>query len=793
MRKILRSAVAVTAMVFLVSCGEPEQLVDDYIANGQHFFDTGEIVKAEIEARNAVQIAPKNPQARYLLALIAEQNKKPKELIGNLIIAIDEDSDFVEARLKLGELYFLGQAYDDAAEQVDQLMQLVPGRAEVRVLQAKLFFQQGNREESFKEIDIALSLDPSNLDAIAIKAASIAEKDLDAAIVMLDKILLSLGPEEAIRIRKLKLDILAAGDRIEDLKNEIQKLVSDFPENRSFHFQLADLYVRQGQPDEAESIYQEIVSTNPEDISIRLEMVRFVAQVKDIDAAELTLKTFIDENPESQRLRMALARIYETTERMDLAINEYRVIAEQDPVSVEGLLARNRIIYFHLENSEIDIARPSIESILADVPDNVQALQSRAAISFSEGRYDDTVPDLRTVLAREPEEQLSRLLLARTYLKQGSKALAADAYRQLLQLNANHKEALNELTTLVINERNFVEAEELIRFQLEIDSQNVQLNSMLIEILAMQNKLAEAEALSYELMASENGATVGAFQLGRILHAQKKYEESANAYRSALEGSPESVVAFEGLIKSLIDGNDKSTARRILEERIAAHPEELPGRFLLGDFFLNDGDRESARKLYEEVLQRAPMFKGAYLAIARTYDGDPEAQAEIYRRGLKERPGNTEFGILLGTIYEKSGDFENAIAVYEQILEVNSDSFIIINNLAAALLEYRDDRVSQERALELTEKLVKTENPFFLDTVGWAYYHTGDFSNAVSYLERSVAKLGAGQAPIIHYHLGRAYAASDNITDARLKFEQAISMGEFYWTDDARAALASLN
>jgi len=589
------------------------------------------------------------------------------------------------------------------------------------------------------------------------------------------------------------LDILAAGDRIDDLKKEIEQLVSDFPENRSFKFQLADLYVRQGQTGEAENVYREIVSTNPEDISIRLEMVQFVAQIKDIDTAELTLKTFIEENPESQRLRIALARIYEATERMDLAFKEYRGIEEQDPISVEGLLARNRSIYLQLKNNEIEMAKASIESILADESDNVQALQSRAALSFTEGRYEDTVSDLRTVLAREPGKQYSQLLLARTYLKLGSSALAGDAYQRLLQLNANHKEALSELTALVISERNFVAAEELIRHQLEIDSDNIQLKSMLIEVLAMQIKLAEAETLSRELMAIENGSTIGAFQLGRVLHAQKKYEESANAYRSALEGSPKSTVALEGLITSLIDGNDKSTARKILKERIEENPEEIPGRFLLGNIFLSDGEMQSARELYEEVLQRAPKFQGVYLAIARTHEGNSDAQAEIYQRGLEEQPGNPEFGILLGTINEKSGDYENAITVYEQILKVNPGSFIIINNLAATLLEYREDRASHERALKLAEKLAKTENSVYLDTVGWAYYRTGDISNAVSYLERSVEKSTTGQVPAIHYHLGLAYAASDNISGAQQAFEKAISMGEFEWTDDARNALANLN
>ena len=52
-----------------------------------------------------------------MLAEIAEEQKEYQQMFGHLMVVVDEDPGNVEARLKLGTLYFLGQAWDDAAKQ----------------------------------------------------------------------------------------------------------------------------------------------------------------------------------------------------------------------------------------------------------------------------------------------------------------------------------------------------------------------------------------------------------------------------------------------------------------------------------------------------------------------------------------------------------------------------------------------------------------------------------------------------------------------------------------------------
>ena len=100
-------------------------------------------------------------------------------MFGHLMVAVDGDPNNVEARIKLGTLYFLGQVWDQAAEQATELLKLAPNDARVHLLQARVLVQKGEREAGIAEINKSLELDPDYVDAIILKAAADSMESLD--------------------------------------------------------------------------------------------------------------------------------------------------------------------------------------------------------------------------------------------------------------------------------------------------------------------------------------------------------------------------------------------------------------------------------------------------------------------------------------------------------------------------------------------------------------------------------------------------------------------------------------
>jgi tetratricopeptide (TPR) repeat protein len=535
-----------------------------------------------------------------------------------------------------------------------------------------------------------------------------------------------------------------------------------------------------------------VVSVDPNDIEARLGLAQFLAQMRSPEAAEQALEAFVAESPEQWELQTALGRLYEATGKPDAAIDVYQKVAVGDPKSREGLAARVRVAALSINKGEMEKGVAGINAVLQDAPDNAEALLIRAGLRVRDRQFDDAVADIRTVLRKEPENQRAMLLLARTHTLAGETVLAKDAYRRLLAADPQNADAPRELAVLEATGKNFDGAEEILRQRLKVEPGDVDSAARLVDLLASQKAWPEAEAEARRIAELPEGKAVGALQLGRVYRAQEKNAEAVTAFREALAASPRWTLALEGLVSTLNAMGRRDEALATLREYIDANPEDLSARFLEGGVRARGGDTEAAEKIFNEIVNEKPQASLAWAALAGLSSDDPAKRIEAYRRGLAANPGNAELGLLLGTEYEQAGRFDEAIAHYQELLAANPALDVAANNLASLLLDYRADAASHAQALELAKRLESNANPAVLDTVGWAYYRSGQYARAVSFLERAVA--GAGQVPVLRYHLGMAYLASDNPAGARQELQQALSLAkaDFPGIEEARATLKRL-
>ncbi len=220
---------------------------------------------------------------------------------------------------------------------------------------------------------------------------------------------------------------------------------------------------------------------------------------------------------------------------------------------------------------------------------------------------------------------------------------------------------------------------------------------------------------------------------------------------------------------------------------------DLMASLLLGKVYNSQGDVAAARQVVEQAIAQNPPDGRPYVALATLSPTDSPEQLAVLQRGWQASPGEPMVGLFLASIYERGGKFDDAIAIYEAVISRDAGNLLIVNNLAALLLDHRQDKASLARALELAKALARSPDAFTLDTLGWAYYRNGDFGNAVRNLERAVS-LDAN-TPLLQYHLGKAYAAAGNGVTAKQHLEQALAAGgpQAEFAADARATLAKLS
>jgi len=792
--RLARLLVLFCFAVFLAGCGSPEERAAAHLESAQELFDEGDTVAAKLEAQNAAQIEPKNAQARYLLALIAEKDGKGREMLQHLQVAVESDPQMLEARIKLGTLYVFARAFDLAIEQLVAAEKLAPDNADVKVLSARLWIQEGDTEKGLAKLNEALDLDPDHVEAIGMKAMTLQENEPDQALALLDEAIKRLPADKSRALLDLKLNILSRHQRTADLEQALLAAIRESADDSSpYRARLARFYREQGRLDEAESMLRDIAAAASGDVGPKLAVVQFLAEARSSGAAIDALQSFVDADPENQQLILALGDLLLNNDRRDEAVAAYEKVAALDPVSESGLLARVKLAAERLANGDTDGARDRVESILADSPAYPRALLIRAGLRFTGQRYDDAIADLRVLLRKEPDHQRALLLMARSEVAAGNPVLARDAYRRLLSVNPNHVAAIRELVALMLQEGNDEEAHTLLSRLSENGNGSIEAGILLIEMLAEQKDWDNAEAEARRFAAATDAGGAGTYMLGQVLEGQQRYADAAEAYAGALQKNPGNIAVLQGLARTLNAQGKKDEAIDLLRRSVAEYPDRAGIQLMLGGALMDLGKTSEARKVFEAVISHHPEFAPVYVAVASLYPDNADKRMAEYRRGLAAIPGNLPLGRLLADEYQRAGKTDELIGLYQALLDAHPNAWEIANNLAGLLADYRyRDPASLERAVQLADGLADTENPAVMDTVGWVYYRAGDSDRAVSFLERAVAALDA--IPVVHYHLGMAYLAAGNRIDAKRELARAIqsAVSDFDGIEEARKALASL-
>lgn len=790
----MRTILVAALLALLAACASPAEKAAAYVAKAQEHIDAGDYEQAGLEARNAAQIEPKNAKARYLMALIAEHKEDYKGMFGHLMVAVDADPSNIEARLKLAMVFVAIGDWEGVAEQSDALLKLAPEDARVVLLQARLDLQNGNLSAGRAGLEKAMQLDPSSSDPVLILGALEGADDLDRGLAILDAGIARMPKDKAKGLREQRILLLARANRLEEVEQGLQAMMADYPAESGYPDQLARIYAGQGRLDDADKVYLRLIELDPADASRRIAYVGFLVGQEQTGKAEKFLQTSIAAWPDDDALRLTLGNLYEADSRLDEAKAAYQALATRSPKSPDGVKGRIRMAVIESTSKNDAAATKVIDELLVDIPEEPTALLLRAGSRLKAGKTGDAIADLRIVTRKEPENVTALLVLAEAHRSNNEPAVAKDTYRKVLRLQPDSTTALEELIKLHIANQEFADAEQLLTERLRNQPDDAGASRVLVDLLLSQGKKDQAAAEAQRMAALPGQGGLGDLSMGRVLAEQEDYAAAAESFRKSMAaGGGNDPLAIEGLVRSLNAAGKRQEAVALLNQLKAGTGKDNAAfsDFLLADIYGQSGDRAAAEKALEAAIKSRPDIADGYLRLAGLYAGDPAAQIRIYERGMKALPGNPYIGLPLAVALEESGQYEAMISSLESLYQANPAIPQVANNLAMAILDHRSDPASYQRALELARKIESSNDPLLLDTVGWAYYRAGEVAQAVSILERVVAK--EDRVPVYHYHLGMAYLAMGNQVGAQQQLEQAVrGEAQYVGIDEARAALARL-
>jgi len=128
-----------------------------------------------------------------------------------------------------------------------------------------------------------------------------------------------------------------------------------------------------------------------------------------------------------------------------------------------------------------------------------------------------------------------------------------------------------------------------------------------------------------------------------------------------------------------------------------------------------------------------------------------------------------------GSSYERLKDYKKSDRDLLKSLEINPDDAYVLNYLAYSWLE-REYKI--DTSLQMLEKAYaeRSNDPYIIDSIGWAYYLVGDFVKAEIFLKRAVELMP--EDPIVNDHYGDALWKLDRKIQARYFWTSVLNLKE---------------
>jgi len=488
----------------------------------------------------------------------------------------------------------------------------------------------------------------------------------------------------------------------------------------------------------------------------------------------------------------------ELAQDLDTALKEYQAALKADPQSYE---VKSRLAALHFALGDTTKAVQYAEEVGQGSGQDPQLLTQMAGILASAGKPERALELLDQAIARNPERGESYFPKGLILLNQKRVVEAEQAVKKGLQYTPDSPVGYYYLGRISIEAGNLEQA--LSSFDRAITVNPSFEPAYLAQASVHESRQEKDKAIAVlkKYLAQVNPRNREVRQhLVQLYIATKDYAGGLAELEAMLKENPSDLDAQ--LRMALIHGEQKEFPKAIdqLTEILKAKPAELKVRDYLGYLYEESKDIPKALETYRYNLHLDPRFVDSHihlgvllyrlkqfpeavthldeavrlmpkqpephivLGLAHLQSEEFEKASQAFLEGIRHNPKNADLHFNLGTAYDKLNRFDDVERAMETALSIDPHHADALNYLGYS---YAERGIKIDQALSLTKRAValKPENGYYIDSLGWAFYKSGQLSEALTEIKRAVSLVG--DDPVIYEHLGEIYMKQQKMTDAR--------------------------
>lgn len=379
---------------------------------GQVLIDNGKFEEGIAEFRRLLEAEPSSRElrARLISAYVRhDQLAEAEGLLNEAVAAAPEDAD---ARLQRAQLYLQSGQMAKAREDLSKVLEYRPNSFQAHFLLARVHEAAGDERLVRQELDEALRINPEFLPARAAMAKVLLRGARpQSALDILNEAPESQRNSDAVVVAKIWA--LLALDNHARAREMIDSAMADRADPP------ADLYLQDG-----------ALKLNQDDYA----------------GARASFEQALEKQPGDLRSVNLLAGTYLRENKMALALEAVRKQAEAYPnrADLQMLLAD----WYKRAGYGPETKEAYEAAVAAGDPSNRAAIEL-ARIAASEGRLDDAVGRLDSIIESSSRNVAAKLLKGTLLDKAGRRQEAIQAYRGVVELRPENVIALNNLAYLL--------------------------------------------------------------------------------------------------------------------------------------------------------------------------------------------------------------------------------------------------------------------------------------------------------------------------------------------------------
>lgn len=799
------------SLLVLAGCESDDEKAARFYQSGLALLEAGDPERALVELRNVFEHDGFHKEARTLYAATVLEMGQTQEAYSQYLRLIEQFPDTLEARLALTRLAMSSGNWPEVERHGTAAVDLAPERLDVQAIDLTLKYRaavQDRDAQARTEITTQAEALLGQMDAEGVPDDGMLVR------ILIDNILQGETPTDALPVIDRALEIDPMVEDLNMLKaqllNELgdaaatgahlRTMVDRFPDNAEIAQALITWHLRQGDIDGAEAFLREQAGPDTGPTQGHINVVQLLQNTRGDDATRAELERLIAANAQSGNAPIYTAMLaaidFRTGDRAG-AIASVRGAIDASEEGAQKNRLKVTLAQMLIANGDQDAADALAEEVLDADTSNVPALRMRAARLIREDNPGAAIVALRSALDQNPRDADTLTLMAQAHERDGDIDLMGERLALALDVSDNAApEAMRYAQFLLSQQRRSI-AVAVLEDALRRSPGNVQLLLMLADVHLGAQDWDEARALVTLLRRIDTPETLErATELeARILQAQDRTDESLAILEEQIDGSNDSARPIILVIQAQIRNGRLDAARQTLNDALA-EDDDSPDLLLLdASVYALMGEIAEAEAGYRALMARFPQSElpVRLLMSLLNSDGRPEDAEQVLNEALEIMPEQANLLWIRASAFEQRGQFEEAIAVYEQIYANDTSSAVVANNLASLITTHRDDPESLTRAAGIVRRLRGTEVPAFQDTYGWIAYRRGNLEEALEYLEPAAEALI--DDPLAQYHLGMTYNAIGRLEDARTTLTRALELAgdsPLPQFDTARETLAAL-